>query len=81
MDLVVLLDLENFMPLYVVLNYWIEELGPFDAPAFKVLDPSGETHFDLGEHEREETVLASSFGGSEMARKCRELVEKVSNGV
>ena len=45
------------------------------------MDPSGETHFGLSEHEQEETVLASPFGGIEMARKCRKLVDEVSNGV
>ena len=57
-DLVVLLELEELAPLGVVLNFWIEELGPFDAGAFKVLDPGSKMHFDLGEHERDETVLA-----------------------
>ena len=38
-------------------------------------------HFGLGEHEQEEIVLASPFGGSKMARECRDLVDKVSNGV
>ena len=80
-DLVVLLDLEELAPLGVVLNFWIEELGPFDAPAFEVLDPGGETYFGLGEHERKETLLASPFGGIKMARKCQELVDEVSNGV
>ena len=69
------------MPLGIVLNFCIEELRPFDAPAFKVLDPGGKTHLDLGDHEREETVPASPFGGSEIARECRELVDKVSNRV
>ena len=69
------------MPLGVVLNFWIEELGLFDAGAFEVLDPSGETHFGLGEHKREETVLASPFGGSKMAREYCKLVDEVSNGV
>ena len=38
-------------------------------------------HFGLGEHEQEEIVLASPFGGRKMARECRDLVDKVSNGV
>ena len=76
-----LLEMEEFVPLGVVLNFWIEDLRPFDAPAFEVLDPGGETHFGLGEHKREETVLSSPFDGSKMARKCRKLVNKVSNGV
>ena len=63
-DLVELLELEELAPLGVVLNFWIEELGPFDAPAFEVLGPGSETHFCLGEHEREETILASPLGGS-----------------
>ena len=63
-DLVVLLELEELAPLGVVLNFLIEELMPFYAPAFKVLDPSGETHFGIGEQEREETVLATPFGDS-----------------
>ena len=66
-DLVVLLDLDEIAPLGVVLNFWIEELGPFDAPAFEALDPDSETHFGLGVHEQEKTVLASPFGGSKMA--------------
>ena len=80
-DLVVLLDLEELAPLVVDLNFWIEELGPFDAGAFKVLDPGGKTHFGLGDHKREETVLASPFVGSKMAREFRELVDEVLNGV
>ena len=67
-DLVVLQDLEELVPLGVVLSYWIEELGLFDAPALEVLDSGGETHFGLSEHEREETVLASPFSGSKRAR-------------
>ena len=78
-ELVVLLDLEELTPLGVVLNLGIEELGPLDAPAFEVLDLGGEMHFGLGENKREETVLASLFGGNEMARKLRGLVDKVSN--
>ena len=77
----VLLDLEDLAPLGVVLNFGIEELRLFDAPVFKVLDPGSETHFDLSEHKREETMLASPFGGSEMDRECHELVNEVSNGV
>ena len=77
----VLLELEDLAPLGVALNFWIEEIGPFDAPAFEILDPGSETHFGPGEHESEETVLASPFGGSEMARKCRKPVDEVSNGV
>ena len=64
----VLLELAELAHLGVVLNFWIEELGPFDAPKFEVLDPGGETHFGLSEHEREETVLASPFSGSKRAR-------------
>ena len=48
-DVLVLLELEERAPLDVVFKFWIEELGPFDAPAFEVLDPSGETYFGLGE--------------------------------
>ena len=80
-DPVVLLELGELAPLGVVLNFWIEELEPFDAPAFEVLDPVDEAHFSLGEHNREETVLASPLCGSEMSRECRDLVDKVSNGV
>ena len=80
-DLVVLLDLEELAPLGVVLNFWIEELGLFDAGAFEVLDPGGEKYFGLGENELEKNVLASPFGGSKMARKYCKLVDKVSNRV
>ena len=78
-DLVVLLDMEEHSTLCVVLNFWIDDPGPFDAPTFEVLDSGGKTHFGLGEHDREETVLASSFGGNKMARKCHKLVDEVSN--
>ena len=61
--------------------FWIEELGTFDAPAFKFFDLGGEMHFGLGEQELEGTVLASPFGGSKMARKYCKLVDKVSNRV
>ena len=46
-DLVVLPDLEEPVPLGIVLNFCIEELRPFDAPAFKVLDPGGRHSFLL----------------------------------
>ena len=81
MDLVVLLNLEELAPLGVVLNFWIEDLGPFDAPIFEVLDPVEETLFGLDDHKQEETVIASRFGGSEMTCECRELVDKLSNKV
>ena len=80
-DLVVLLELEDLAPLGVVLNFRIEELSPFDVPAFKVLDPGSETHFGLGEHKREESVISSPFGGSEMACECCDLVNKMSKVV
>ena len=80
-DLVVLLDMENLAPLGFAINFWIEDFKPFDAPTFEVLDPGGKTHFGLGENEREETMLASPFCGSKMARKCRELVGEVPNVV
>ena len=73
--------MEELAPLGAVLNFWIEELGPFDVPAFEVLDPGGKTHFGIGEHEQEETVLSSPFGGIEMACKCRDLFDEVLNGV
>ena len=44
-DLVILLELEKLAPLDVFLNFFIEEVGPFDTPTFKVLDPGSETHF------------------------------------
>ena len=61
--------------------FWIEELRPFDAGAFEVLDHGGETYFGLGENELEETMLASQFGGSKwlanaaswLTRCCMEL--------
>ena len=80
-DLVVLLELEDLAPLDVLLNFWTEELGLFDAGAFEVLDPGGEKYFGLGENELEKNVLASPFGGSKMACKCRALVDEVFNGV
>ena len=61
--------------------FWFEELGLFDALAVKVAVSVGETHLRLGEHKREETVLVPPFGGCEMARKGRELLDEVSNGV
>ena len=78
--LVILLDLEEIVPLGVVLNFWIEELSMFDAPSFEVLDSGGKTHFGLGEHKREETVIFAPFGGSKIAHKCHELVGEMSNG-
>ena len=80
-DLVVLMELEDLAPLGVVLNFRIEELSPFDVPAFKVLDPGGETHFGLGGHKREGAVISSPFGGIEMSRECRNLANEMSNGV
>ena len=62
-DLVVLLELEYLAPLGVNLNFWVEELSIFNALSVEVLVSSGETYFGLGEHEREETVLAPPFGG------------------
>ena len=38
-DLVVLLELEELATLGVVLNFGVEDLGPFDAPTVKVLVP------------------------------------------
>ena len=79
--LLVLPELEDLVPLGVSLNFRIEELGPFDAPAFEVLDTGGETYFGLGEQEREETVLSPPFDGRKMAHECRKLVNEVSNRV
>ena len=56
-DLMFLLEMEELAPLDDVLNFWIEDTGPFDAPVFKVLDSGGERHFGIGEHEREKTVF------------------------
>ena len=56
-DLVVLLELEELAPLGVVLNFWVGELGIFEALAVEVVVSGGETYFGLGEHEREENVL------------------------
>ena len=80
-ELVIVLELEELAPLGVVLNFWIEDLGQFDAPELEFLYPGSKTHFGLGEHERKENVLASPFGGRKMARKCHDLVAEVSNGV
>ena len=46
------------MHLDVVLNFWFEEFGIFNALAVGVLVSGGEMHFGLGEHEWEETVLS-----------------------
>ena len=60
-DLVFLLELQEIAPLGVVLIFWIREIGPFDAPAFEVLDSGGKAHFGIGGHKREEPVLAAPF--------------------
>ena len=57
-ELVVLLELEELAPLGVLLNSWVEELRLFEALAVKVVVYKVETHFGIGEHKREETVLA-----------------------
>ena len=49
-DIVVLLELEEIAPLGVVLNFWIEELGIFEALAVEVVVSGDETNFGLGEH-------------------------------
>ena len=61
-DLVVLLELDELAPLGVVLNFWVEELGIFDALAFNILVSGGDKNFGIGEHYQEETVLAPPFG-------------------
>ena len=57
-DPVVLLELEKMAPLGGVLNFWVEEIRIFDVPAVEVLVPGGETHFGIGDHRQEKTVLA-----------------------
>ena len=80
-DIVVLLVLEDLSPLGVILNFWVEELGIINSLAVEVVVSGSETHFGLGEHNWEETVLAPPFGGFEMACKGRELLNEVLNGV
>ena len=46
------------MHLDFVLSFWFEKFGIFNALAVGVLVSGGETHFGLGEHEWEETVLS-----------------------
>ena len=54
----VILELEDLVLIGVVFNFWVEELGIFDALAVKVLVYGRKTRFSLGENEREETVIA-----------------------
>ena len=81
LDLMVILDMEELAPPCVVLNFWVGDLKLGKTLAVEGVVPGGETHFGLAEDEHEETMLATRFGGCEMAFEDRNLIGEVSHGV
>ena len=80
-DLLIFLEQKEPPPLGVFLNFLVKELRIFEAHAVEVMVSGGETYSGLGEHEREEIVLAPPFGSCEISRKGRKLIDKVPNRV
>ena len=54
-------ELEEFAPLCVVLDFWVDELGLIYPLAVEGDVPRGNAYFGLAEDDREETVLVTPF--------------------
>ena len=66
LDLLVLFELEELLPLGIVLISWVEDIGFGNPLAVKIFVPGGDSHFGLAEDEQEEPVLLTPFGCCKM---------------
>ena len=81
LDLLVLLELEEIVPLGITPDSWVEDLRFGELFAVDVVVPGGELHSGLADKEREEPVLTTPFGFCEISCKGCELLDKVSHRV
>ena len=81
LDLLVRLDLEDLVPIYVVPDFRVEEFGICEPLAVEGVVPGDETNFGLAEDEREETLTSTPFGGCKMAHNGQALIGEVSHRV